>query len=157
MFLLRHLNTVSQSTFAFHVATSLSISVFNPLESGCRFKTQQKQLDTGKNNYCSFTRLCYMFPDQLFYLSVNGSVLSGEGCSVVPFPGHGRRDQEPPPEVFSGPRVLLLPGQRGGREPCGRYESASSSGHHQVPRSAGDQGRCLDAKAATSHPAMSSS
>ena len=62
---------------------------------------------------------------------------SGEGSGALPVPGHRLGHQEPPAEVFPCPRVLLLPGLRGGREPGGGHPRPAAPGHHQEARAAG--------------------
>ena len=63
---------------------------------------------------------------------------SGEGGGALPVPGHRLSHQEPPVEVFPRPRILLLPGLRGGREPGGGHPRPAAAGHHQEACAAGE-------------------
>lgn len=62
---------------------------------------------------------------------------SGEGRSSLSVPGHRGGDKKPLAEVFTGSRLLLLPGLCGGCEPCGGHQGATAAGHHQEAVPAG--------------------
>lgn len=62
---------------------------------------------------------------------------SGESSGIVSVPGHWCGDEKPPAEIFPGPRFLLLPGVRGGRQPCCGHAGQTAAGHHQGAGSAG--------------------
>lgn len=61
----------------------------------------------------------------------------------MPVSGHQLGDEEPPAEVLSSARLLLLPGQRGGRQPGRGHPSPAAAGHRQTPRAAGERRRLV--------------